>query len=92
MNSLGKVYLIWLIFLISGVIIQAQSPREIIDLNGMAEFEQSETAFPPEKFTRTIQVPGLIDLAEPEIEQYEKYFTGTADRAGRVPYRHEQDL
>ncbi len=55
----------------------AQSPRHIVDLNGIVEFEQTKTAFPPKKFTRKIQVPGLIDLAEPEIEQYDEYFTGT---------------
>lgn len=50
-----------------------------MNLNGSWEFEQTETAYPPEKFTRTIQVPGLIDLAEPEIEQHEKYFSGTQE-------------
>jgi len=77
MNTLCKVYLIWILFLVGGGLTQAQSSREVIDLNGIVEFEQSETAFPPGKFTRTIQVPGLIDLADPEIEQYEEYFTGS---------------
>ena len=54
-------------------------PRGIIELNGMAAFEQTKTAFPPEKFTRRIPVPGLIDLAEPEIEQYDAYFSGTQE-------------
>jgi beta-galactosidase len=57
--------------------VHAQSPREIMNLNRVVEFEQTETAFPPQKFTRTIPVPGLIDLAIPKIEQYEAYFTGT---------------
>ena len=57
-------------------VVFSQSPREIIDLNGIAEFEQTETALPPDMFTRKIQVPGLIDLAQPKIEQYEDYFTG----------------
>ncbi len=70
-----QIVLIIQLFLIQTLL--AQSPREIIDLSGIAEFEQTETAFPPEKFTRKIQVPGLIDLAEPEIEQYDAYFTGT---------------
>ncbi|GAI31705.1 unnamed protein product, partial [marine sediment metagenome] len=26
---------------------------------------------------RIIQVPGLIDLAKPKIEQYDEYFAGT---------------
>ena len=54
-----------------------QTPRHIIDLNGVVEFEQTESAFPPEEYSRKIQVPGLIDLAEPKIDQYEEYFTGT---------------
>ena len=54
----------------------AQSPRQTLMLNGLVEFEQTQSSFPPEKFTRTIQVPGLIDLAMPEIEQYDDYFSG----------------
>ncbi len=51
--------------------------RPIIDLNGTWEFEQTETAFPPQTFTRTIPVPGLIFLAKPKIEQYDAYYEGT---------------
>ncbi|MEP0367037.1 MAG: glycoside hydrolase family 2 TIM barrel-domain containing protein [Cyclobacteriaceae bacterium] len=47
-----------------------------ISLNGFTAFEQTKTAFPPKKYTRTIPVPGLIDLAKPKIEQYEAYFSG----------------
>ncbi len=45
-------------------------------LNGTVDFEQTELAFPPAEFKHKIQVPGLIDLAEPKIDQYDKYFTG----------------
>ena len=51
--------------------------RTLMNLNGKWEFEQTKTAFIPEKFTRTIQVPGLIDLAEPPVEQHKNYFSGT---------------
>ncbi len=51
-------------------------PRMMIDLNGQWEFDQTTNAFPPRTFTRTIPVPGLIDLAEPRIEQYDACFTG----------------
>ena len=71
------LHLVSIILIVSGQILHAQSPREIINLNGIVEFEQTETAFPPEKFTRIIQVPGLIDLAKPKIEQYDEYFAGT---------------
>ena len=51
-----------------------QSPRTVINLNGTWEFDQTTTAFPPEKFTRTIPVPGLIHLAVPKIVEYDKFF------------------
>jgi len=71
------LHIVSIILLVNSQILHAQSPREIINLNGIVEFEQTETAFPPEKFTRIIQVPGLIDLAKPKIEQYDEYFAGT---------------
>lgn len=52
----------------------ANPPRTTIDLNGKWEFEQTTTAFPPVKFTRKIPVPGLVHLAEPRIEDYDKFF------------------
>ena len=54
----------------------SQNLNTIIPLNGTADFEQTENAFPPQKFTRKIPVPGLIDLAEPKIDQYDLYFSG----------------
>lgn len=48
--------------------------KETINLNGTWQFEQTKKAFPPEQFTRTIPVPGLIHMAEPKIEDYEKFF------------------
>jgi beta-galactosidase len=54
----------------SGVFAQ----RTVIDLNGTWEFDRTEKAFPPEKFTRTIPVPGLIHLAKPRIDDYEVWF------------------
>ncbi len=49
--------------------------RQTLDLNGLWEFEQTETAFPPASFSRTIPVPGLIHLAEPPIEQFDTLLT-----------------
>jgi beta-galactosidase len=48
--------------------------RTVINLNGTWEFDQTTAAFPPEKFTRTIPVPGLVHLAEPKIAEYDKFF------------------
>ncbi len=50
------------------------SGRTIIDLNGQWQFEQTDTAFPPATFTRTIPVPGLVHLAEPKIDQYDNLY------------------
>ncbi|MBW8334584.1 MAG: hypothetical protein K0M40_21395 [Prolixibacteraceae bacterium] len=47
--------------------------RTVINLNGTWQFDQTLNAFPPVKFTRTISVPGLIHLAEPKIEDYDKF-------------------
>ena len=67
------LFLIILTFPVQGICAQ---PRIVIDLNGAWEFEQTEQAFPPEKFTRRIPVPGLIFLAEPRIDQFEAYCSG----------------
>jgi len=63
-----------LVLLISSQLTLAQEPRTILNLNGTWEFDQTTKAFPPEKFTRKIPVPGLIHLAEPRIEEYDKFF------------------
>ena len=63
-----------IVFLLSSQLSVAQEPRKIINLNGNWEFDQTTIAFPPEKFTRKIPVPGLIHLAEPRIEEYDKFF------------------
>ena len=53
--------------------------RTVISLNGQWDFDQTELAFPPKKYTRTIPVPGLVHLAKPRIEQYEKFFKKPTD-------------
>lgn len=53
--------------------------RQTISLNGEWEFEQTLTAFPPQKYTRKIPVPGLIHLATPRIKQYDKFFQRPAE-------------
>ena len=53
--------------------------RVTISLNGEWEFEQTKTAFPPKEYTRKIPVPGLVHLAEPRIEQYDKFFQRPED-------------
>jgi len=57
-------------------IANAQIHQDVMLLNGIVDYEQTELAFPPAEFKHKIQVPGLIDLAEPKIDQYDKYFNG----------------
>ncbi|MEN8228380.1 MAG: alpha-L-fucosidase [Bacteroidota bacterium] len=74
-----KKRLYYLLLLTGSVVLNpllAQASRTSMSLNGIVEFEQTKTALPPEEFSRTIQVPGLIDLAKPRIEQYDAYFAG----------------
>ncbi len=52
----------------------AQNEGKIINLNGEWDFEQTLNAFPPQQFTRKCPVPGLIHLANPKIEAYDKLF------------------
>ncbi len=52
----------------------SQNQGKIISLNGQWDFEQTDDAFPPSTFTRKCPVPGLIHLAEPKIESFNKLF------------------
>jgi beta-galactosidase len=63
-----------ILILLSVRVTFSQDQRTTINLNGTWEFDQTTKAFPPEKFTRKIPVPGLIHLAEPRIEEYDKFF------------------
>jgi hypothetical protein len=54
--------------------INGQEPGTSISLNGVWDFEQTINAFPPDEFSRKCPVPGLIHLAEPRIEAYDKLF------------------
>ncbi|TAL59189.1 MAG: glycoside hydrolase family 2 [Bacteroidetes bacterium] len=63
-----------LVIVLSLRVAQSQEPRKVINLNGIWDFDQTANAFPPEKFTRKIPVPGLVHLAEPKIVDYDKFF------------------
>lgn len=62
--------------------------RIVINLNGTWQFDQTVNAFPPVKFTRTIPVPGLVHLAVPKIEDYDKFFK----RADKVEAKEQHSL
>lgn len=71
-----KKNLILVVTMLCSQMMFAQNENRIY-LNGVVPFEQTKTAIPPNTFSRTIPVPGLIDMATPQIEQYEDYFSGT---------------
>jgi len=66
----------------------AASGRITIDLNGTWQFDQTLTAFPPATFTRTIPVPGLIHLATPKIEEYDRFFK----KSGKTEAKEQHNL
>ena len=69
-----KIILTGSLLIVAANIIAAPEGRTTLSLNGAWNFEQTLTAFPPKKFTRTIPVPGLVHLAEPRIDEYDKFF------------------
>ena len=69
-----KKFGLFFICLFSFGLMFASEGRTTISLNGEWQFDQTETAFPPKKFTRKIPVPGLIHLATPRVSQYDKFF------------------
>jgi len=84
-----KILRLFFLLLFSGMTVLAgQTPRTIINLNGIWEFDQTTNAFPPAKFTRTIPVPGLVHLATPRIEDYDKFFK----RADKVVPKDQHNL
>ena len=66
----------------------SEGGRTVINLDGTWQFDQTVNAFPPAKFTRTIPVPGLIHLAVPKIEDYDKFFR----RAEKVEANDQHNL
>jgi beta-galactosidase len=68
------------IFFLFAIIIQASTfaqQSDTLNLNGTWQFEQTEKAIPPAKFSRRIPVPGLIHMAVPKIDQYNVLFRKT---------------
>jgi len=45
-----------------------------MSLNGIWDFDQTVLSVQPLKFKRTIPVPGLVHMALPRIEEYDKFF------------------
>lgn len=66
--------IICLLIYLSVISLKGQTPGTKISLNGLWGFEQTANAFPPETFTRKCPVPGLIHLAEPKIDAFDKLF------------------
>jgi len=84
-----KKILLFLIVLIPFLANSANDgDRTVINLNGIWQFDQTINAFPPVKFTRTIPVPGLVHMAVPKIEDYDKFFK----RADKVEAKEQHNL
>jgi len=84
-----KNYLLLLLLCLPVFVFSApQEGRTTINLNGTWQFDQTVNAFPPAKFTRTIPVPGLVHLAEPKIEDYDKFFK----RPDKVEVKDQHNL
>lgn len=83
-----KIFSICIFFVFPGFL-SAQAPEHIL-LNGTWDFEQTATAFPPAKFTRTIPVPGLIHLARPKIDAYDAFFRKPVTVEGSEQYDYRK--
>ncbi len=73
----SNIFLYVFLGILSYKSVKAQNHQDILLLNGTVDFEQTELAFPPTEFNHKIQVPGLVDLAQPRLDQYDNYFSGT---------------
>jgi beta-galactosidase/beta-glucuronidase len=89
-----KTKILWCMLILTGTAAPALAERVTLNLNGTWEFDQTQTAFPPQRFTRRIPVPGLIHLAQPRIDQYDQLFlidtdnvTGVSGNPYTAPYR-----
>ncbi len=71
-------FLILTFFISSSSFAQSKIEQDI-KLNGIWKFEQTTEAFRPDNFSRKIQVPGLVHLASPRIEEYDKLFKYSGD-------------
>ena len=80
--------ILMMIAMITVQFITALGQRTTLDLNGTWDFDQTKTAFPPAKFTRKIQVPGLISLAQPRITDYDIFFK----RPGQVVAKDQHSV
>ena len=91
---MGKKVSLWCVVTVAaslaafGAVCGAVELRYTMNLNGRWEFEQTKTAFPPERFSRTIPVPGLIGLARPKLGDYDKLFR----RPEAVEHTEQYDL
>ncbi len=76
-NSIRSVFCLLVFLFIPNIVLFSQGEgRMVISLNGVVEFDQTKTAFPPKRFKKSIPVPGLIDQAIPILGQKAAYFSG----------------
>jgi len=83
-----RIFICLLLWIPALVISANADDRTVINLNGTWQFDQTTTAFPPAKFTRTIPVPGLVHLATPKIDDFDQFFK----RADQVEAKDQHNL
>jgi len=63
----------------------AEGGRVTIGLNGVWDFQQTNTAAVPRVFNHKIPVPGLVHMAEPKLDQCDLFFS-PARQDGKTPF------
>ena len=70
---MNRIFLLFILFLFS---IQIYAQREILNLNGTWEIEESVSATKiPAKYKHTVEVPGLANLAVPAFDKVDKFYS-----------------
>lgn len=72
-KSINSYEFIYIVCVPVIVFSQKECKRTALNLNGMRQYYQTVNAFSQQKFTYTCPVPGLVHLAVPIIEDYDKY-------------------
>lgn len=72
-QGISRTLILLLSVVVCGQVAQAAlkplAPRQSVSLNGTWQIEQGDMVAPPANFTRTVSVPGLVDLAVPAFSE-----------------------
>ena len=65
----GRALSVGLLLAMAAAAADASEPRRIITLDGTWQVEQGGMESPPEVFSHTVAVPGLLDMAQPAFAE-----------------------